>query len=220
MSDENAPASGVNNTGDTPTPEAKTNGENGGQPSGTPKISDEDVINHPVYKGVYGDLKKARADLAERKKADDERAAKELEDQGKHKELAEKAIAERDDYKGRYEQTAKRNAFLTAAAAAGVKLVDDAWKLADHSKLSLDDDGNVTGAEEVVKALVESRPFLVGEAVKPNVGAPSSPAGDVNTGEKPTYKRSQLRDTDFFEKNRADIMKAAKEGRIIDDITT
>jgi hypothetical protein len=41
---------------------------------------------------------------------------------------------------------------------------DAAWKLADQSSMTIDDDGEVTGVEEAIEALVAEHPFIVGVA--------------------------------------------------------
>lgn len=208
-----------------PTPE----GQGGGTPQNPPadnkggdnkpKISDDDVVNHPMYKGVYNDMKETRRKLQEFEDAKAEEEKERLEKQGEFQKLAETEKARADEFKGKYEQTLKYNAFVTAAAKAGVTLLDDAWKLADTSKITLDGDGKVAGIEDVVKTLVTEKPFLAGKQPAPKAGEPSNPPNGGDGGEKPTFKRSQLRDTKFFNENKVAIMEAAKNNRIVDDIT-
>jgi hypothetical protein len=66
------------------------------------------------------------------------------------------ARAERDDL--RMEVAFQR--------AAGSQFVDAeaAWKLADKSRMTVAEEGTVTGAEEVVEALIEDHPFLLAPA--------------------------------------------------------
>jgi hypothetical protein len=198
------------------TPPAKTGDDKNNPPA--PTIRDEDVVAHPVYKGVYNDLKDTRARLQKLEDAQTDAEKKKLAETGEFKTLAEKAQAEAADLKGKYEHSVRYNAFMAAAIKAGVTLVEDAWKLADSSKLVIDANGAVAGAEDIVKELVASRPFLAGKAPAPKSGAPSNPPKDgTDPGAKRTYKRSELRDTKFFAEHKADIMLAAKEGRITND---
>ena len=57
-----------------------------------------------------------------------------------------------------------KSAFMLAASGAGVSKMADALRLADLSKAAVADDGTITGIDEVVQALVEDRPYLLGEA--------------------------------------------------------
>lgn len=218
MADPNNPTPEGQGGGAPATPPAKNGDDNKGTPPAPSAIKDEDVVQHPIYKGVYNDLKETRSRLQKLEDAQGEAEKKKLEEQGQFKELATKAGTERDEYKAKYEQTVKYNAFIASAIKAGVTLVEDAWKLADVSKLTLDANGTVTGADDVVKELVTGRPFLAGKAPAPKTGAPSNPSKDgQDGGDKRTYKRSELRDPKFFNEHKADIMAAAKEGRITND---
>jgi len=108
----------------------------------------------------YEDLKAKAAKLAEIEKSkldDTERLAAELAE----------AKSKADSLSTELKST-KINASLTKAAA-DLKAVDaDAVvRLLDTSQLEVDANGNVTNAAEVVKALLDSKPYLVAAAVKP-----------------------------------------------------
>lgn len=171
---------------------------------------------NPHAKGMLRDLQDERSKRQELEKSEAARREKEMADQGQFKTLAETKQKEADDFRVKYETEAKRNAFFAAATAAKVTDLDAAWKLADHGKITLDANGAVAGAKEAIEELVKAKPYLVGNANPPKVGDPSAPPADPNAGDKRIYKRSELRDTAFFEKNKADIMLAYKENRIID----
>src|SRR5574337_638916 len=127
MADQNTPGAGGQTDANNPAPApAKTGDDNKG--AGAPTIRDEDVVNHPAFKGQYNELKETRARLQKYEADAAEAEKKRLEEQGQFKELATKASAERDEYKGKYEQSLKYNAFVTAAVKAGVTMVEDAWK--------------------------------------------------------------------------------------------
>ena len=74
------------------------------------------------------------------------------------------------------------NAILTQRGVP-VERHQDAYLLADKSgiKVSLGD-GTVTGAEESVQALIESRPWLVGAGVSPQTTQAPRPAPNLNLG--------------------------------------
>lgn len=73
-----------------------------------------------------------------------------------------------------------RNAFITAAQAANIAYIDDAWALADKSEVSVGDDGKVVGIDVVIASIVESKPFLVAQnPTKPKtIGDPAPPSED------------------------------------------
>lgn len=80
----------------------------------------------------------------------------------------EKAKADRRD-------AVLRSAIVAAAAKAGMTDPADAYSLLDKSKIEIKDDDTVTGIEEAIKALVESKPYLVKSAPGRQTPAPTSP---------------------------------------------
>lgn len=108
-----------------------------------------------------------------------------------------------------------RNEVERLARKMGIVDEDAAYRLLDTASLKLDEDGNLTNAEEVLKALVEARPFLVaqdGGTLLPNV----SPA---NPGRNPSnragrFTQEQIRDPAFFKANEAAIDAAYRAGLI------
>lgn len=71
--------------------------------------------------------------------------------------------------------------FRLLAKEAGIRsdALDDAFKLADISGVEVGDDGAVNGVDDVIKALTESKPYLV-EQAKPKprqIGEGSDPGG-------------------------------------------
>lgn len=79
----------------------------------------------------------------------------------KYEEEKQTLAAQLEAVKKKAEQERIRNEFTKLAAKADIEYVDDALALADLSKVSVDEDGNVSGVDEVVSALVESKPFLL-----------------------------------------------------------
>ncbi|MEV5028509.1 scaffolding protein [Paenibacillus sp. LPE1-1-1.1] len=83
-----------------------------------------------------------------------------------------------------------RTEFRLLAKESGIRAdaLDDAYKLADLTGAAVDEEGNVTGVEDVIKALVAAKPYLA-EAPKKEprqVGGPSG--GDP----KPDKTKEQL----------------------------
>lgn len=73
------------------------------------------------------------------------------------------AIAERDAATKTARDLALRNAVTRAAVAGKAVDPDDVFALLPKDAVTIGDDGQVTGAAEAVKALLEAKPHLVGE---------------------------------------------------------
>lgn len=226
MSDTNKPGDPGNDPA-TPTPEEKGGGNSEPKKPEENKgpdvkgLTHEQLRDNPLYDGVLKDLQAERQKRQTFEKEKSDAEAKRLEDEGKFKELYEKSEAEKKAAEERLTEATLRNAFLVEAPKHNIVDADAAWKLMDRSGVTLGDDGSAQGIEAALKSLVEAKPFLVqsGPAGK-KAGAPSNPSkeGGEGDGTKRTYKRSELKDSKFFEDNKADIMAAYGEGRIEDDI--
>ncbi|MDQ0168769.1 phage scaffolding protein [Paenibacillus tundrae] len=132
----------------------------------------------------HGDYDDIKAELAKLKSAEEERQKAEMT-------ATERAEAERTKALERAEAAEKsREDALTAAnqrlikaefrdVARELKLRPDALKsalkLVDLSAVEVDDEGNVKGLEDAVKALIEDNPYMIEQApVEPRtIGAPS-----------------------------------------------
>lgn len=118
----------------------------------------------------YGELKEKLSayEKAEQEKADAElteldRIKKELEAKS---EVEQSLTQQIEDLKKAGEQEKITNAFIKSATSANIAYLDDALRLADLSGVSVED-GKVIGVEDVVKALVEEKPFLIAQKPKP-----------------------------------------------------
>jgi len=170
--------------GETPEPEGETpEGETEGE---TEEEGGEDLEGvRTELERTRAALKKANAEAAKRRKElerfqqeEQKRADAELSELEKAQKLAE-------DWKTRFDETSAaldgmrmRQAFYDATAAAKVVFVNDAarqdaFDLSDLAGVEIGEDGEVTGMDEVVKALQKSRPHLFGKAEPP----------DINSGE-------------------------------------
>lgn len=160
--------------GENPPTDPKGQGNEPGGSKGT--LSDKEA---ELLKENMAFKKKLKALEDAQAAADDAR----LKEQGKFKELAEKSEARA---KAAHDKLRNKAVELVAIRAG---IVDpDAVKLADLSGVTLDDDGNVSGAAEAVEALKASKPYLFGaQAMTPQGQKPTTtpkPNG-ANSGGSP-----------------------------------
>jgi len=130
----------------------------------------------------------ARAKAAERRLAEiaaaqEEAERKALEEQERYKELYEKERQAREKEASGRKDDAIRARFLLAAQSKGIVDPDVAFLIAKalpgFTAVQVDDEGKVSGIDEVVEALVKEKPYLVSQPQqqKPqSVGAASNPA--------------------------------------------
>ncbi|WP_348623014.1 scaffolding protein [Paenibacillus peoriae] len=90
---------------------------------------------------------------------------------------AEDARIERDQALTAANQRLIKAEFRTMARELNIRpdALDDAYVLADLSSASVGEDGSINGVEDVVKALIENKPFLVEQPKKEPlpIGGPS-----------------------------------------------
>lgn len=146
-------------------------------------VSDRLRREHDKY-ADYDDLKAAKARLDE---IDQERLT-ELEKVQKRADDAEK---ERDLARQQAQDTAIRAALAMEAAKAGALHPEDAFQLADLSSVSIDDDGKVTGAVEVVAALVAGNRLVLRGRGAPDLDAGAG-TGDRTGERKPVLTPEEL----------------------------
>jgi hypothetical protein len=134
-----------------------------------------------------------------------------------NKEKTEKA-----ELQSKYERSAKASALKLEAVQAGTVDADAVLALTNLDEVKLLEDGSIDpqSVKTVIENLKSSKAYLFGEGGKPNVNIGNN-GGAPNGGnsQTPYFKRSQLRDSTFYAENKTEIMKAVREGRIIDDIT-
>lgn len=89
------------------------------------------------------------------------------------------------------------------AHAIKAGLVDlDALKLADLSKVKLNDKGDVEGADELFKTLKESKPYLFGQAG--NTSTPNNPPPSGST----TFNAKQITDPKQYDAAKAQFLSS------------
>lgn len=160
------------------------------------------------------------------KKFDDAEAAKSaaeqkaLEEQGKFKELSEKQAAENAALKQQLKDATVNQALTNKLAPLGVVDLEGALKLIDRSKIEVGEDGAVTGLDEAIEALKTGKAYLFNKGGSTTtVGTPSNPGNGGGTSGPAKFKRSQLRDSKFYNEHRDEILKAQAAGEIEDDIS-
>lgn len=176
--------------------------------------SDPKLYNHPRFKQLNERATLAKT-LEEEKKAAEE---KRLTEEKNFQELAKRKEEEANTWKGKAETAFVNNAIAIAAQKAGVVDLEAVTKLIDRKDIKLGDDGTVTGVEEAVKALVESKPYLKGGKPKntTTIGGDTNPGSDDTT--TPRFKLSQLQDRTFYKAHEKEIDQAFRLGLIENDM--
>ena len=130
--------------------------------------------------GGLDELKALVEDYNARKQAEEEKKRQEmteierLQADLKAKEEAEQSLAKQiENLKEQMRQERIANAFIKAATVHNIAYIDDAFKLADFSSVKVNDDGSVEGIEDVVKNLVETKPYLLKKQQTP-IGEPTN----------------------------------------------
>lgn len=140
------------------------------------KYADYDDLKKKAeeYEKAEAERKKAEMTAQERleaEKAEAQRKAQEAE------EAAQRALSAAN-------QRLIKSEFKLLAKEAGIRAdaLEDAYKLADVSGVTVDEDGNIAGVKAVVDALIANKPYLVEQPPKKEpktVGGPSGySAGD------------------------------------------
>lgn len=153
----------------------------------------------------YEDLKAKAAKL------DDLEAANqsELDKLIARAETAEKTATEAQD---KARQSDIRSAVIAAATTAGAVDPDAVLALLPNDAVTVGDDGQVTGAEDAVTGLLESKPYLVGQAAEPQKQHGSADGGARGSGDGP----QQLSRSDLSSMTPEQIVEADNNGQLAD----
>lgn len=80
-------------------------------------------------------------------------------------------------------QQAIKNEFIKVASSANIIDIDAAMALSDLSAVEIGEDGKVNGVDDVIKTLVENKPYLVAKKQTQPIGAPTN-GGSSGQSEK------------------------------------
>lgn len=174
-------------------------------------FDDPRLFKHKRFKELNEAAQKAK----ELEKSEAERQEKELEKNKKFQELADKYKTERDEANKKVQQSLIDNQITLHASKSGIVDIDAALKLIDRTNIKIDDNGTVTGVEDSVKSLLESKSYLKGNQNNITIGNATNPSG---TSAVKKFTLSQIQDPKFYQENQKDILEAYKTpGAIIDD---
>lgn len=183
------------------------------QGSGELNLTEEQwkqVYTSPRFKELLGFKEKAEKLESEKTEAEKHK----LEEDKKYQELWEKEKTEKAALSEKVKQQSVQFAVVTEALKAGIKDTDAAVKLLDFSGVEFDDQGNPKNVADLVAKLVKDKPYLV-SANPTNSGTGEAPA---NAAGKKIWKlselRKNLRDHEWYKKNKDEVEAARKEGRI------
>lgn len=220
MVDDNTDTSKQGDEGVTDTTKTDTSSKgtldankSGDEQDVTKLFDDPRIWTHPRFKELNERAKRAK----ELEQQIHEAEEKKLEENKKFQELAEKRKVEAEDWKSKYQRSTIDSYIQAEASKLGVVDLDVVTKLVDRSTITLSETGQVIGAIEAVKQLVEAKPYLLGKQQSKIIGSGTQP-GD-NTGDPiRRFKLSQLQDPVYYRENQADIDKAFRAGMVEDDM--
>lgn len=178
------------------------------------KLSDEDFEklydDERLYKSPrFAALREDRKAYKDLKAQQEEAEKKAAEESGKFKELYEAETAKNKEFQEKLKTNAIDSDISSEALKLGAKNPAAVQKLIERKAIEIDDDGNVTGVQEALKALQESDPYLFGKE-KQNIGDGGGGSGD----DAKTFTVTQIKDAKFYQENEKDIKEAMRAGRI------
>lgn len=149
-----------------------------------PKTYTQDDINKIIEKRLNRERKTWK------KQVEDERVKAQMTTEEKLK--TEKAEAENKANEAivKANQRLVKSEILNKAADLGVIDTDAAYRLLDKDDIEIDDDGNITGVEEAVKALITAKPYLI----KKTSSDENNKSGDDQQGSNSKKKSVSLND--------------------------
>lgn len=167
------------------------------------------------------ELREAKAALTASETAASKAADDKLAADKKFEELAQKRADENKTLNEKLQTMAINQALTNQLVKDNVVDLDGALKLIDRANLSVDDNGNVVGADDALASLKKDRSYLFTEAgspapAKPTVGSPSNPAAPAAGSGNFKFKESQLT-PEFYKEHKTEIDEAGRLGLIEPD---
>lgn len=145
---------------------------------------DEKLRKLEEYEKAEEERKKAAMSEAERLKAEKEEAAKRAEEASEQaKQAQEKA-----------NQRIINTEIKSIARALNANDPNDVLALLDKSNVEIDDEGNVKGIEDAVKALKEAKPWMFKQVIGADASGGSNPAKNPSANEVSALEK-ELEDT-------------------------
>jgi hypothetical protein len=182
------------------------------------KLLPQDEVNRIVQERVnatkekYADYDDLKAKITEYEKSEEQRKRAEQselenlqQDVGTKDEELNATKAQLQELQEQIKKDKISRAFEQQASQAGIAYIDDARALADLSNVEVTDEG-VKGIDEIVKNLVDNKPFLVKQPEQ------QRQIGERNNGEQ------QKHDESNEELLRKAAEKARKSGRLEDKV--
>src|SRR5690554_1605517 len=137
------------------------------------KTYTQEEINEMIAKRLererkkYADYDEIKTKAMEYEKALEEKRLAELSEKERAEELAKKYEAEKQELAAQLEALRTQaqqericNEFIKVASSANIIDIDAAIALSDLSAVEIGEDGKVNGIDDVVKTLVENKPYL------------------------------------------------------------
>lgn len=164
--------------------------ESSDTPTADVKTYTQDEINDIIAKRLererkkFADYEDVKAKASEYETKLEEQRLAELSEKERAEELAKKFETELNELNSQLEakenairEQAIKNEFIKVASSANIIDVDDAMKLSDLSAVSIGDDGAVVGVDDVIKTLVENKPYLVAKKQAQPIGQATNVSG-------------------------------------------
>lgn len=210
MTDANGSGESNNDNGTAPPA-----GGEGTNSSSAPRTFTQDEMNAIIQdrlnreRGKYADYEDLKGKASKLDQLEAERLSDIERAQAEATSAAERASKAEEALKGER----LRNAVYAESVKAGAVDPDAVLALLDRTSL-LSDDGTPTGVGDAITALLETKPYLKAQL--------TAPKGNIGQGERgaptggATFTREQLKDSKFFEANKAAIFDALAKGQITD----
>lgn len=145
------------------------------------------------------------AQLEEKRLSELSEVEKAQEQARKFEEQLTSLTAQLEAERTKAQQQAIKNEFIKVASGANIIDIDAAIALSDLSAVAIGDDGAVVGVDDVIKTLVENKPYLVAKKTTHPIGSATNVSGGTSD------KSSDL----LLEEARA---KALKSGTLADKV--
>ena len=169
---------------------AETKVESSDTPTETPKTFTQAELDEILTKRIERERKKYadydeiktkaseyEAQLEAQRLAELSEVEKAQEQAKKFEEQLQQLTAQLEAERTKAQQQAIKNEFIKVASGANIIDIDAAIALSDLSAVTIGEDGAVVGVDDVVKTLVEHKPYLVAKKQAPTIGASTNVSG-------------------------------------------